>query len=351
MAAINIFAQSLKRHIIGFDKIYERSAEQVVCRIISRCWNGRYFQASTGHFNCFYMRDFGLSTPALAARGYKDECEKTLKYALQRFRANNRITTTIEGRKARDYFDLAPDSLAFLLQSLRIINNRELVSEYAQFIESEAARYARAIAGPDGLVKPNMYFSSMRDCTRRSSSCYDNVMLAVASRELHRLKLRNPFDYKYKDLIRDHFFNRSYFKDELGKDLIGGDANIMPFFMGLYDNQKMLKSCIEAIQEAGLDKPFPLKYSAVRVRRSELLHARLFVPNYQGDTIWSSLGLIYMNLLREIDKEEYMKVRAMYTLLINHHKTLPEIFTQRGGIYSTAFYHSDEGMLWSALFL
>src|SRR3989338_4294250 len=126
-------------------KKYAGNSEEICEQIVKDCWNGTFFQVSTGHFPLFYMRDFGMCVEALLKLGYKKEVEKTLQFALCVYSRESRITTTItkEG-KCFDVFSYAPDSLAFLLYSLHVSKNKELVEVYRPFLELQISHFYNA---------------------------------------------------------------------------------------------------------------------------------------------------------------------------------------------------------------
>ena len=44
-----------------------------------------------------------------------------------------------------------------------------------------------------------------------------------------------------------------------------------------------------------------MKYEAVRKPEIEPLFVRTFMPDYQGATVWTSLGSMYLQLLHTLD--------------------------------------------------
>ncbi len=354
---LRIFRHSLDRRFRGH-KRYKGSSAQICRSIVDGCWNSRFhfFQTSTGHYCQFYSRDFGLCTDALIQLGYGDKVRKTLEYALQRYSGHKKITVAItpNGRPF-DFPYYGIDSVAFLVRSLRAAKAFGLVKKYRVFLETEAkSLFSIAIDADTGLVRKDRVFSSMKDYARRSSSCYDNVMVAMLKAELDRLKLENPLrHYNYKKIIMDAFWNGSYFADDLssnGDDYVAGDANVFPFWSGLFSSAAMLGKSINAIRDAGLDSPFPLKYASRGVRQGMIAY-EILVRGWQADAIWTQLGPGYISLLKRIDREEAGMHIAAYSRLIEQHGTYFEVFSSSGKPFSTAFYHADEGMLWASLYL
>ena len=181
--ALHMFSRSLRVRTKGF-KEYKGDANQICEQIIADCWNGFFFQASTGHFSQFWCRDFGMQVESLRKLGWKSEVRKTLEYAVNTFARARRVTTTIDHGRLFEFPSFAPDSLAFLLLSLSVAKQKKLVMEHADFFQQAISDFvARVINKNTSLVREHVHFSSMKDHAVRSSSCYDNVMSAIVARE------------------------------------------------------------------------------------------------------------------------------------------------------------------------
>ena len=336
-------------------KRYKGSAQDICSAIVKDCWNGRFFQTSTGHFCQFYTRDFGWCTEPLMKLGYAKEVQKTLGYALGSFASNGRITTAIspDGRPF-DFPGLSPDSLAYLIRSLRISHSHELIKQYKAFLNKEIERYHKAVFDNNlGLVRKKN-FSSIKDYAKRYSSTYDNVMMAMLSEELKKIGiLDNPLkSINLKKNIRNDLWQGSYFCDDMKKKpFVTGDANVFPFWSGVFTEKNMLKSAIAGIQEAGLDFPFPLKYSQNALKANNMILQEIFVKGYEQDAIWAHMGPIYISLIKRIDKNKFWGHIEQYRRIIKKHGNYLEVFTCSGEPYKSPFYYADEGMLWASMFL
>ncbi len=344
-----MFLRRIRVGFFGFHR-YKGSAADICRQIIDNCWNGRYYQTSTGHFTSFYTRDFGFCTLALIHLGNKERVQNSLEWAMSCFEKAGKITTSITpSGKAFDFPTIAPDSLAFFLFSLQ--HHRELVKQHKHFLNKEISRYySECVDEKTGLPKP-LHFSSIKDHAIRKQSCYDTVMLGWTSEICKKLGLDNPFsahDYVYL-LLKHHWKNNHFIDDLSGADYISGDANIFPFWCGLIKDTNKLKKVVAAIEREQLDKPFPLKYTLSHPQHKHIT-AALFAPNYEGTTIWAHLGMLFLELLQKIDKKKFNKHLASYTALIEKHKTFLELYHPNGTVYKTLFYVADEGMLWAAMY-
>ncbi|MBN1503128.1 hypothetical protein JW930_06285 [Candidatus Woesearchaeota archaeon] len=348
-----LLSRRVKVALKGFHS-YKGNPQEICKQIIEECWNGKYFQTSLGNFTEFWTRDFGYCCKALLNLGYKEEVLQTLDYALHIFRKYDRITTTINPHeKPLDIFTYSPDSLPILLMTLRLSKASALVSKYKKFLESEVKKYIGLVINKETkLVKDKKAFSSIKDNAIRSSSMYNNCMIALLSKELDNINIKNPLKkIDYEKLITGMFWTGDYFLDDLSEHrYIAGDANVFPFWTGAIKSKEKLMKCIRKIQEAELDSPFPLKYTKVKEGKY-LLIPELFTPNYEGNSIWMHLGLIYIEQVMEIDKKQAEKYIKEYQELIKKYKTFLEVFNPDETPYKSLIYMADEGMLWASIYL
>src|SRR3989344_4431042 len=188
--ALRIFRRSLKVRVSGFKK-YDGDAKEICERIINDCFNGKYFQTSTGHFCQFWTRDFGMCAESLVKLGYKKEVGMTLEYALERFSTANKITTTITPKgKPFNFPRFAVDSIPFLIHAIKISGRIDLIKKYNYFLIKEVQFYFEKVFDPlTSMVRQNVHFSSIKDHYVRNSATYDNCMLVMLKNDLNELKL------------------------------------------------------------------------------------------------------------------------------------------------------------------
>ncbi len=345
-------ARHVKKH--GVHQ-YAGDAKQICEQIVNDCWNGEFFQTSTGHFCEFWTRDFGMCAEALLRLKYKKEVEATLSYALASFQKAGKVTTNIpKNRKPADFPKLAVDSLPFLLRSLQLLGSRALVQEYQDFLTNEIDRYYAAVFDPKtSLVRQDRSFSSIKDFSKRKSSTYDNSMLAMLREDLTTLGLPNPFsEYDIPAAMEKQLWNGSFFEEDMRKTrIVTGDANTFPFWCGAFGSRKMVNSSLKHIRVHGLDKPLPLKYTDEETMISNMIWIELFSGGYERNTVWMHLGLCYMDVVRKHDKPLFLDYVTALTNVIEREKNFLELFDKNGHPFHTSYYWADEGMLWAAKYL
>ncbi len=345
-----IFLQGLKNKIKPHR--YFGTAEDICKLTVNDCWNGRFFQTSTHNFPQFWTRDFGWCTQSLLKLGYEEKIHHTLRYAMNRFKHYHTITTTITpGGKPFNFPTAAVDSLPWLIHSIKI--SHFPYYEHRAFLNQQVQHFFNQFISPlTGLVKPDLHVSSMKDFAVRKSSCYDNCMVGMLAADLTELKLENPLEkYNYPRLITEHFWNGAFFFDDLSKKMyIAGDANIFPFLSGLIRDPVKMAAALRALEGAGLTEPFPLKYTASKQGVSFAWQERL-MPNYEGNTIWTHMGPLYIKLLQQVDKEKAALYQERYRQAIAQHGNYIEVFNADGTPYRTPLYSCDRGMLWAANYL
>jgi hypothetical protein len=342
---LNSTKRKIKRH-----KRFQGSAKEICEQIVADCWNGKYFENSLGNYKEFWTRDIGFSAENLIKLGYKEELTQTLKYALSRFKNGIKTTITPNGKAFSFPNVYSPDSVALLFYSLRAAKAQGLIEEHREFLQKEVDKFFKtAVDRKTNLIKKER-FSSMRDYSIRTSSCYDNCMTALMAKESKHLGFEHEcLDTDFSKIIKQHFWTETHFKDELNGKHIAGDANIFPFWTETFNDKKMLKQTIETIKNAKLDTPLPLKYIGSRAR--EKMHwANIFVPNWEQNYSWTNMAPIYISLVGEIDKKYANELKEKYRQTIERDGTLFELYNDEMKPFKSAFYLADEGMLWAANF-
>ena len=354
-AYVTSAARVLRRRVLG-PRRYSGDALAICRAIVDACWTGDYLAASAGHFRQFWMRDLAFSAPSLTRLGQACRVEASLAWALEAWARRGRVTTTIFGaRRPADVYTLGCDSLPLLFATLEAGGFERLVDRHAGWLRPEVERYAAAVIDArTGLVRFDRLFSGHRDTVRTPSSCYANTMLVVLDGVLRRTGwFASPIGASGGDRLVAAFWRVDHFSERQDRDVLTGDANVFPFWTGAVPDALGLDLMLAALQRAGLTRPLPLRYAMRREAGAEDPVQRLFVPDYQGTGVWTSLGAIYLVLLARVDPAAARAGLAAYARLIEREGTLREVYTGELRPYRgrLGLFLADEGMLWASILL
>jgi hypothetical protein len=190
------------------------------------------------------------------------------------------------------------------------------------------------------------------------SNAYGNTMVALLAKTIAETGwFDSPFERHFRGdhgrLLRGRFWAGEHFRDALGDDTASGEANVWPFYTGVVTDASMLASALGYVEASGLCDPYPLRYETVRRPEREVWFTRHVLPDYQGSTIWTSLGAIYLQLLRAVDPARAAIETARYAEWIERDGTFWEVLDDDGRCWVSPrrLFIGEESMLWSAIFL
>ena len=345
-------------------KRHTGSADQIVRACIDDCWDGTHYRASPGYFRQFWTRDLSFSAPALARLSptHRERVIRSFEWALATWeRRASHVTTTIHFfDQPVDVFDYGVDCLPLMLAALRRIGADELLAEYRPWLEAEVRHYTDEVLNPKtGLVRSDRKYSAHRDTIVNRCNAFGNSMVALLAMTIVDLGWDVPDPIKPlalvpQSILLEHFWDsRGFFRDSPGDTTPSGEGNVWPFWTGVITDPVVLRQALGTLAERGYDVPYPLKYEVSRRAEIEPRFVRIFMPDYQGATVWTSLGSMYMQLLHTIDPDRARLETDRYREWIERDGTFWEVIDDETGerYSSTLLTHSDESMLWSAIFL
>ncbi len=346
----------LRRRLLG-PRRYEGDAAAILEGVIEACWAKDHYNASGGHFRQAWTRDLGFAAPSLAKLGYRDRLHAGLGWMLDVWRAQGHVTTTIVGLGwPRDIWTYGADSLPLLLHSLRAAEADDLVAAHVDWLQRDAEDYVRTVVDPvTGLVRDDRTFSTHRDTVRVRSTAYANAMVLLLDRHLRETGwFPSPVPDGAVDRFVEAFWRGDRFVDRADGDEVTGDGTVAPFFFEVVPDALGLRAALDAAREAGLADPVPLRYAAVRDESKEDRMTQLFVPDYQGTAIWTSLGAMYLRLLQRCGHEAALPTLQAYRELVERDATMTEVYDgDAPGIVpyrgTLGIFLADEAMLWGAI--
>lgn len=352
-------ARMLRRAVRGHVR-HPGTATTILPAVLERCWDGRRYAASGGQFRQLWARDFGFAAPALVRLGHGTRVEATLDWALMAWSRAGRVTTTIfPGGRPADVWDYGVDSLPFVLRALRAAPSGEgLVARHATFLGAEVRRFAEEVVDPaTGLVRADRRFSTHRDTVATSCNAYANAMVALLERELRETGwFPLPFPAGAAGRLVEAFWRGDRFgegpRGTPEHDLLTGDGNVVPFWLGIVPDDLGAVAMLDALDEAGLTSPLPLRYSAAPPENEDGVQ-RLFVPDYQGTAIWTSLGAMATDVALRVDPPRGERWLRGHLDVVERDGTMWEVLDDDLRAYRgrLGLWRADEAMLWGALFL
>ena len=350
----------LRRQFRGHAR-HAGDAASIVRACIEACWNGRTFTASPGHFDMFWTRDVSFSAPSLIRVGQGERVHASLAYALEVWaRRRSHITTTIQYfDRPGDVFEYGVDSLPLFMAALRAAGATDLVERHRDWLEAEIAHFnERVVDRSTGLVRSDRTYSAHRDTVVNRSNAYGNTMVALLAKTIAETgwfdsPFERHFEGDYGRLLVERFWVGDHVRDALGDDTVSGEANVWPFYTGVITDAAMVASALVYLDANGFCDPYPLRYETSRRPEREVWLTRHILPDYQGSTVWTSLGAIYLQLLGTVDPSLAAIETARYVEWIERDGTFWEVLDANGRNWVSPrwLFIGEESMLWSAIFL
>jgi hypothetical protein len=286
---------------------------------------------------------------------------RSLAYALDVWaRRRSHITTTIHYfDRPGDVFEYGVDSLPLFLAALRAADATDLVECHRPWLEAEIAHYYATVVDPaTGLVRSDRKFSAHRDTVINRSNAFGNTMVALLAKTIEETgwfasPFERHFEGDYGRLLVDHFWADDHFRDALGDETVSGEANVWPFYTGVVTDPALVAAALRYLDANGFCDPYPLRYETTRRPEREVWLTRHMLPDYQGSTVWTSLGAMYLQVLRTVDPRLAVAETARYVAWIERDGTFWEVMNARGENWVSPRWIliGEESMLWSAIFL
>jgi hypothetical protein len=347
----------IRRKWFGHQR-YQGSAAEICEQVVRRCFDSerRFFRTSVTSYPEFWARDFGRCVPALLSLGFEREVGDTFRYALGRYAEAGHFALVITpGGRLFDFPAYAPDGFAFLIFGLEKLGDRSLVEQHRALLEREAERFVDLVLDErTGMVRRGQHFSEAQDYSVRDSSCYSNCACFLLSRSLRALGLANPLErYDYRALVEEHFWAGDHFLDDRsGGQHPSGDAQLLPFWAGLIDpnqpGRARLDNVLWWMDAQGLNRPLPSRYG-VSTGEGRTLHLLHRLNPWQGDTVWTCLGLHLLEVLRDFGHPSFPGELERYRALVERLGCFPEVLDAgTADLYEGPFYMSEDSMLWAA---
>lgn len=349
------YRQIVNRYFGSIER-FPGDAREISQQVLDRLWVGDFYRTSLGHFNFFWMRDFGTVAESLTNLNQATHVHHTLRWALRHYRRAGRVKLCID--KNGNVFN-APgkpsiDALPWLLHSL-VVSSYHLNDAERTFLESELSYYANKFLTAEGDIKEKARYAEMRDAVYYHRSAYAISLVGRLAACVEQLELAGfPFEPEvYRKILMQTYWNGSYFRMDRKSTNYSSDSALMPFYLKVIDDKTLADKTLDYIHKSNLNTPYPMKYGEkpsynIRYRFGM---GKLSMPNYTETSLWTWHATFYMHLLVRYDRPEYKERYERFARLIEWHGTYPELTNPDGTWYYVPFYRADPGMVWAALFL
>lgn len=349
------YRQIVNRYFSGIER-FEGDAREISQQVLDRLWYGDFYRTSLGHYNFFWMRDFGTVAESLTNLNQTTHVHHTLRWALRHYRRGGRVKLCID--KNGNVFN-APgkpsiDALPWLLHSL-LVSHYYLNSEERAFLGAELSRYAEKFLTETGDIKKHARYAEMRDAVYYDRSAYAIALVGHLAYCVTMLELEGfPFEPSiYSDILINEYWTGEFFRADRSSTNFSSDSALMPFFLNVVENQEMANKTLDYIDKTELNLPYPMKYGEKPSKRLRYRFGMgpISMPNYTETSLWTWHATYYLHLLVRNNRSEYRKQYEKFSELIERHGTYPELTNPDGSWYNAPFYRADPGMVWAALFL
>lgn len=333
---------------------FDGSAKEICDQILNKLWQGNFYRTSLGHYDFFWMRDFGTVAQSLTHLGHGDKVRHTLHWALSYYRRANTITLCIDqaGHTFNAPAKRSIDALPWLLHSI-VISHYQLNKSEHLFLDRQLRKYSKTYLHPESGQLLNVRYAELRDAVHYDRSAYSVAMIGRMARcaELLRLTGFRFHPEQYANDLLINYWNGDYFNADRSNSSYSSECALMPFFLGLVtDDEKVQKTC-DYITAMKLNATYPLQYGLNDAQfKHRLGMGHVLMPNYTGTTLWTWHATFYLHILKKYHRPEYDQQYDLFAKLIERHGTYPELVNPDGSWYYVPIYRADPGMVWAALF-
>lgn len=349
------YRQIANRYFTPIER-FEGDARQISRQVLDKLWFGDFYRTSLGHFNFFWMRDFGTVAESLVTLNEMTRVHHTLRWALRHYQRAGRVKLCID--KSGNVFN-APgkpsiDALPWLLHSLTV-SNYTLNAAERSFLNAELEHYVKKFLTDTGDIRPGVRYAEMRDAVYYDRSAYAIALVGRMARCVQELNLKYfPFTPAvYSSILKDVYWQGDFFKADRRQVTFSADSALMPFFLRVVEDETLVNKTLDYIESKELNLPYPMHYGETPTKRLRYRFGMgpISMPNYTETSLWTWHATFYLHLLLRYRRKEYTQQYKQFTKLIERHRTYPELTKPDGSWYYAPFYRADPGMVWAALFL
>ena len=244
-------------------KRYAGSVEAICRAVLEDCWTGEFFAGSAGHFKQFWTRDLAMCTPALCRLGYARRVSSSLGVGARALRAGraHHHDHLLRAAFPRDVYAyalrLAADAaVRAAAPRTRSTSSTATASCCPREVDALPRDRLRSRAGHGAprrlLLGPARLHDRPLDGVRQ----HDDRAARAAARRATRA-CRNPL--AGHDIRGAHacapLDGRRTSATRSAATFPSGDANVWPFFFGIFDDREMQRRALRRAGGARLHRP------------------------------------------------------------------------------------------------
>lgn len=347
--------QLYNRYVNQHFREFDGDARAICTQIIDELWQGDFYRTSLGHFDFFWMRDFGTVADSLTQIGQGEKVRHTLNWALLHYMKANHVTLCIDkyGNTFNAPAKQSIDALPWLLHSL-VVSDYKLRPMEQSFLNARLYHYTTKYLDPEtGDLRSGIRYAELRDAVNYDRSAYAITMIARMAECAKLLGLDFPFDTDvYRKILNEVYWNGRFYKADRSTNVWSSECGLMAFHLGIITDADKAAATFDYLHKAQYENLYPLEYC----KHWDEFNYRpgmgsWLMRNYTGTTIWTWHGTFYLHSLELFKRPEYADEYAKFCKLIERHKTYPEMLNPDGTWYKSPIYSGDPGMVWAALFL
>ena len=179
---LRVTARQIYARYFGKLRHFEGDARAVCRQIVDLLWQGSFYRTSLGHYDYFWMRDFGTVAESLVKLGHKDRVQQTLRWALKSYQRAKTVSLCIDknGNTFNAPAKKSVDALPWLLHSL-VVSEYKLNKTEKEFLQTRLRHYSKKFLDrKTGMLRHVMY-AELRDAVNYNRSAYSLALIGRLS--------------------------------------------------------------------------------------------------------------------------------------------------------------------------
>lgn len=294
--------------------------------------------ASGGHFGGVWPRDLCFAARGLVDAGYGNRLRRTALDLVATIDASSVFYTDVHP----EYCAATPAEGVDTFPALvGILAACDALGDAADALDRLARAHREAFFDERrGIVAGNG--SSWVDSARHPREAYNTALLLAAVHRLDAAGISTAYDgaaSRIESGLVTHLWNGRYFDERRGSCVLACDANVVPLYFGLVDQQR---AAVIVDSLSALETPVGHRMRARPFRRAELHPFFLLHPDYHA-VVWPWSCLAYATGLRQYGfTERAERERNRVARALTPHGNFLEALTVRGAPYVKRGYASAE---------